>query len=145
MGSVFLFLCVSCSILLSPSHSFTFHFRVTHSRIHTHAHTRARTHTHTRTHTCTHTQGKWKPQRISNPSYFEDEHPFESLLTIHAIGFELWTMSAGIHFDNILITSELAVANNFAREGYELSCGRRFQWDCHRISVTGRKCGWGGI
>ena len=62
-------------------------------------------------------QGVWKPKRIPNPSYFEDDHPFDSLLTISAIGFELWTMSGSIHFDNIIICSELTVANNFASEG----------------------------
>ena len=111
-----------------PTHSLSITLSHAHTRMHacTHTHTRMHTYTHAHTRTHTRTQGNWKPQRIPNPSYFEDEHPFESLLTIHAIGFELWTMSAGIHFDNILITSELAVANLFAREGYGVLCGSKF-------------------
>ena len=36
-------------------------------------------------------------------------------------------MTSGIYFDNFLITSELAVANNFAREGYGVRERRREQ------------------
>ena len=66
---------------------------------------------------CLTSQGIWKPRRIANPDYFEDDHPFDSLLTITTVGLELWTMSGGIHFDNIIVCSELTIANNFAREG----------------------------
>ena len=62
-------------------------------------------------------QGIWKPKRIPNPAYFEDDHPFDNMLTITAVGLELWTMSGGIFFDNFLVCSELTIANNFAREG----------------------------
>ena len=40
------------------------------------------------------------------------------MTSIGAIGFELWTMTEDVHFDNVIITRELAVANNFAFEGY---------------------------
>ena len=62
-------------------------------------------------------QGIWEPRKIPNPAYFEDETPFFSLTPIAAVGFELWTMSEGIFFDNIIVTSELAIANNYARDG----------------------------
>lgn len=55
---------------------------------------------------------------IDNPAYFEDDTPFMNLLTIGAVGFELWTMNKGIFFDNIIITNQLIIANNYAREGY---------------------------
>lgn len=64
--------------------------------------------------------GIWKPRRIRNKAYFEDDHPFDSLLTIGAIGFELWTMANDVTFDNIIICSELVVANNYARDGWAL-------------------------
>ena len=35
---------------------------------------------------------------------------------IVAVGFELWTVTEDVYFDNIIITSELTVANNFAYE-----------------------------
>lgn len=64
-----------------------------------------------------HPQGKWAPRKIENPAYFEDNTPFFNLFPIGAVGFELWTMNEDIYFDNVIITSELAVANNYAREG----------------------------
>ena len=62
-------------------------------------------------------QGKWAPRKIENPAYFDDETPYYSLSPITAVGFELWTMSENIYFDNVIIASELAIANNYAREG----------------------------
>lgn len=35
---------------------------------------------------------------------------------IVAIGFELWTVTEDVYFDNIIITSELTAANNLADE-----------------------------
>ena len=62
-------------------------------------------------------QGTWAPRKIENPAHFEDKTPFFSLSPIGAIGFELWTMNENIYFDNVIITSELTVANNYAAEG----------------------------
>ncbi len=62
-------------------------------------------------------QGKWAPRKIANPGYFEEDTPFNNLLPIHAVGFELWTMSEGIFIDNVLVCGELAIANNYAQEG----------------------------
>ncbi len=62
-------------------------------------------------------QGKWAPRKIDNPAYFEDDTPFFSLTPIEAVGFELWSMSENMYFDNIIVTSDLVIANNFAIEG----------------------------
>jgi len=51
-------------------------------------------------------KGKWAPRNIPNPDYFEDLTPFKSLTPFDAIGFELWTLSSDIYFDNIIITSD---------------------------------------
>ena len=74
-------------------------------------------HLHTSHSPYLHPQGKWAPRKIENPAYFEDNTPFFNLFPIGAVGFELWTMNEDIYFDNVIITSELAVANNYAREG----------------------------
>lgn len=37
-----------------------------------------------------------------------------------AVGFELWSMSSSILFDNILITDSLAVADDYASKTYDL-------------------------
>jgi len=59
----------------------------------------------------------WAPRKIENPAFFEDETPYFSFSPIAAIGFELWAMSENLFFDNIIVTSELSVANAYAREG----------------------------
>ncbi|KAL2736123.1 calnexin isoform X1 [Vespula maculifrons] len=63
--------------------------------------------------------GKWKPKLIHNPNYFNDEHPF-LMSSISAIGFELWSMSPDIIFDNILITDDEDVAKKWSDETFEV-------------------------
>ena len=63
-------------------------------------------------------QGKWAPRKVPNPAYFNDQTPFFNLTPITSIGLELWTMSDDIYFDNIIIASEFALANDYAKEGY---------------------------
>ncbi|CAB3235664.1 unnamed protein product [Arctia plantaginis] len=58
--------------------------------------------------------GKWTPKRIPNPHYFKDEHPFK-MTPIHAVGFELWSMSPMLLFDNLIITDDVAVAEEWAQ------------------------------
>ncbi|KAI9469258.1 hypothetical protein LPJ78_002826 [Coemansia sp. RSA 989] len=60
-------------------------------------------------------KGKWAPRRIANPDYFEDLAPYK-LANIDAIGFELWTMQAGITFDNIYLGDSVDAASKIADE-----------------------------
>ena len=39
---------------------------------------------------------------------------------IGAVGIELWSMSNDIYFDNLLITSDMAVADSWAKDTYSL-------------------------
>lgn len=64
-------------------------------------------------------KGKWKPRRIPNPDYFKDETPFR-MTPIHAVGFELWSMSPMLLFDNLIITDDLAVAEEWAQNTFAL-------------------------
>lgn len=64
-------------------------------------------------------QGRWKPRRILNPDYFEDKHPFR-MTSIVAVGFELWSMSNMILFDNLLITDDPSVAAAYAADSFDL-------------------------
>ncbi|XP_034950015.1 calnexin [Chelonus insularis] len=64
-------------------------------------------------------KGKWKPRLIHNPNYFNDEHPF-NMMPIHAIGFELWSMSPDIYFDNLIITDDEDVAKQWADDTFEI-------------------------
>ncbi|XP_015791836.1 calnexin [Tetranychus urticae] len=64
-------------------------------------------------------QGKWAPRKIPNPDYFEDLNPYK-MIPFDGVAFELWTISDGIAFDNILITSDIDLANNVADHTYQL-------------------------
>jgi len=64
-------------------------------------------------------KGKWKPAKIANPDYYNDPEPFK-MTPIGGIGIELWTMSDNIYFDNILITDDIALADKFAGETFDL-------------------------
>ncbi|GAA5975814.1 hypothetical protein JCM10908_005289 [Rhodotorula pacifica] len=51
-------------------------------------------------------KGPWSPRKIPNPSYYEDLTPAD-FSPIAGLGFELWSMTDGILFDNIYLgTSE---------------------------------------
>ncbi|KAI0225183.1 hypothetical protein L0F63_003904, partial [Massospora cicadina] len=58
-------------------------------------------------------KGVWKPRLIPNPNYFEDLQP-SAFTKMGAIGFEIWTMSNNIMFDNIYIGYSEAEAKSIA-------------------------------
>lgn len=64
-------------------------------------------------------RGKWAPRRIPNPHYFKDDTPFR-MTPIHAVGFELWSMSPMLLFDNIIITDDEQVAEEWAKQTYAI-------------------------
>ncbi|XP_074602752.1 calnexin-like [Brevipalpus obovatus] len=64
-------------------------------------------------------KGKWAPRKIPNPEYSEDLTPYK-MLTIDAAAFELWTISDGIVFDNVLVTTSVDLANMVADNTYLL-------------------------
>ncbi|XP_043786169.1 calnexin-like isoform X1 [Apis laboriosa] len=79
-------------------------------------------------------KGKWKPKLIHNPNYFNDEHPFQ-MMPIFAVGFELWSMSTDILFDNIVITHDEEVAKYWADNTFEV---RRAQIAEESVTLWGR-------
>merc|ERR1712203_1171652 len=56
---------------------------------------------------------------IPNLDFFEDKEPFK-MTPVSGVGLELWSMSDNIYFDNFLITDNLALADAFARETFDL-------------------------
>lgn len=66
--------------------------------------------------------GEWKPAQIPNPDYFSEEtHPeaFHSLVApIGGVAVEIWTMSSGIHFDNIYIGNDISAAQTWAEASF---------------------------
>ncbi|KZC08876.1 Calnexin [Dufourea novaeangliae] len=90
-------------------------------------------------------KGKWKPKLIHNPNYFNDEHPFR-MMPIYAVGFELWSMSTDILFDNILITDNEDVARKWADDTFEVRRARIAEesvtlWG-RILKATNYKPGW---
>ncbi|EDQ85457.1 uncharacterized protein MONBRDRAFT_29170 [Monosiga brevicollis MX1] len=61
-------------------------------------------------------RGVWQPRRLPNPDYFEDAAPFDKLRDIGAVAFELWTITPDVHFDNLIVTTDEAEADQMARE-----------------------------
>lgn len=64
-------------------------------------------------------KGRWSPRKVPNPDYFEDLDPYR-MLPIDAIAFELWTISDGIAFDNVLLTNDVDVANYVVDHTFQL-------------------------
>ncbi|KAK6475859.1 calnexin-like [Huso huso] len=64
-------------------------------------------------------QGVWKPRKIPNPDFFEDLHPFR-MTPFSAVGLELWSMTSDIFFDNFIVCSDRAVAEQWANDGWGL-------------------------
>eukprot|EP00899_Mesostigma_viride_P026956 jgi/Mesvir1/7445/Mv19224-RA.1 len=60
-------------------------------------------------------KGPWAPRKIPNPHYHKDTQPSD-VAPIGAVGIEIWTMSDGIMFDNVLLTSSEEEAAAFRED-----------------------------
>lgn len=60
-------------------------------------------------------QGEWVQKQIPNPKYYQDEAPLNNVAPIKALAFELWTIDSGYTFDNVLLSTDEAEAQQ-ARE-----------------------------
>ncbi|KAI1287330.1 Calnexin [Halotydeus destructor] len=65
-------------------------------------------------------KGKWSPRKIHNPEFFDDSNPFSRLRNIDSVAFELWTISDGIAFDNVLVTNNIDVANYVSDHTFQI-------------------------
>ena len=64
-------------------------------------------------------KGEWKAKQIPNPKFFEDSAPLKSIGNIGAVGVEIWTMSGGLVFDNILIDKTFEDIKAFSADTFE--------------------------
>lgn len=62
------------------------------------------------------TAGPWKAAQIRNPGFYSDPHPVRSLAPVQAIAVEVWTITAGIIFDNFVIATSITDALKYAQE-----------------------------
>lgn len=63
-------------------------------------------------------KGKWRPRLIPNPEFFEDKKPF-AMTAVVAVGFELWSMSKDMLFDNLILTEDINIAEEWAAATFE--------------------------
>jgi calnexin len=64
-------------------------------------------------------KGPWAPRKIPNPEYFEDKTP-SNFEPMGAIGFELWTMTKDILFDNIYIGHSIEDAEKVQAASFDI-------------------------
>jgi len=64
-------------------------------------------------------KGPWAPRKIPNPSYFEDKTP-SNFEPIGAIGYELWTMTNDILFDNIYVGHSIKDAEKLQKKTFDV-------------------------
>ncbi|PWW74455.1 Calreticulin-domain-containing protein [Tuber magnatum] len=64
-------------------------------------------------------KGPWAPRKIPNPDYFEDKTP-SNFEPMGAIGFELWTMTKDILFDNIYIGHSIQDAEKLQKGTFDV-------------------------
>lgn len=63
-------------------------------------------------------KGEWKHPMIPNPDYVEDPELHFRCKDCTHIGFELWQVTAGTLFDDILVTDSLEEAKAYAEKTY---------------------------
>merc|ERR1712139_221608 len=79
-------------------------------------------------------KGEWSVKRISNPAYkgvwtakdidnpeYEDDDAVYKYKEFGFIGFDLWQVKGGTIFDNVIITDDVAEADDFAKKWKALS------------------------
>ena len=65
-------------------------------------------------------QGTWYPKQIENPNYYTDLTPAMNLAPMAGIAIEVWTTTAGILFDNFVVSTSIDAAFNFADATFKL-------------------------
>merc|ERR1712233_85497 len=79
-------------------------------------------------------KGEWTAKRISNPAYkgfweakkipnpeYEDDDAVYKFAEFGFLGFDLWQVKGGTIFDNIMITDDVAEADELAKKWKALS------------------------
>jgi len=65
-------------------------------------------------------KGEWVHPEIDNPEYVADDQLYKFEDNSH-VGFEIWQVKSGTIFDNILVTDDVAEAEAFAKETFEVT------------------------
>merc|ERR1712086_794672 len=65
-------------------------------------------------------KGFWEAKKIANPEYEDDDKAY-SYADFGFIGFDLWQVKGGTIFDNVIVTDDVAEADEFAKKWKDLS------------------------
>merc|ERR1712232_411928 len=65
-------------------------------------------------------KGVWEAKKIDNPEYVDDDAVYK-YADFGFIGFDLWQVKAETIFDNVIITDDVAEADNFAAKWKKLT------------------------
>jgi len=65
-------------------------------------------------------KGVWEAKKIDNPEYVDDDAVYK-YADFGFIGFDLWQVKAETIFDNVIITDDVAEADNFAAKWKKLN------------------------
>ena len=68
-------------------------------------------------------KGPWMPRIIANPAHFEEPRP-HNLPAVGGVAVEIWTMQAGLAFDNIVVTHDEKCAEAFADATFRVKQGK---------------------
>jgi calreticulin len=60
-------------------------------------------------------KGFWEAKKIANPEYVDDDRIY-SYPDFGFLGFDLWQVKGGTIFDNIILTDDVAEADEFAKK-----------------------------
>jgi len=63
--------------------------------------------------------GEWRPREITNPATFKSKGVAD-LAPVVGVAIEVWTMSAGMQFDNILLTADAQAAAQWVADTWVL-------------------------
>lgn len=100
-------------------------------------------------------RGEWSPRNIKNPEYkgewsapmidnpeFKADHKIYEMKSIGYIAFDLWQVTAGTIFDNILLTDDLSYAKKVGKELWEdLKDKEKSEEEKHHQEVLKRAAG----
>ena len=95
-------------------------------------------------------KGEWKARQIPNAAWFEDLAPAAALAPMIAVAVEVWTMSGGIQFDNVVVGRDEAAAKAFADATFKPkaaaeAAARKAVTDEDRLEAREKKRAEGGV
>merc|ERR1711997_1275536 len=83
-------------------------------------------------------KGIWEAKKIANPEYEDDDRVYK-YDDFGFLGFDLWQVKGGTIFDNVIVTDDVAEADNFAKKWKELSAVEKEKKDAEKPKEDEKK------